>query len=98
MIIEADIDDFAGIHAALAAAGMTLFDLAYFNRAPDHTLGWFYPVYVSRALAARRVRRFWDPKHTADVVAQQEARRLRIQQLLDQQLPRLELARRMGMS
>lgn len=98
VVIEADIDDFAGIHAALDAAGMTLFDLAYFNRAPDQTLGWFYPVYVSRALAARRARQFWDPKDTADIVAQQEARRRRILQLLDQQLPRLELGRRMGIS
>ncbi|MBL8702183.1 MAG: FkbM family methyltransferase [Alphaproteobacteria bacterium] len=96
VIVEADIDDFAAIHSALDAAGMALFDLAYFNRAPDQTLGWFYPVYVSRALAQRRARRLWDAKDTPAAVAMQDARRQRIKQALDQQLPRLELARRMG--
>lgn len=97
VIVEVDIEDFAPIHAALEQAGLVLFDLTQFNRAPDETLGWFYPIYVSRRVAAMRQRGFWTESQTPEIVAMQQERRRLVAQMLDQQLPRLDLARRMGM-
>lgn len=96
LIVEADIADFAAIHAHLDQAGLVLFDVTEMNRAPDGTLDWFYPVDVSRTLAEKRRRGFWEAGRTPEIVAMQQERRRRVLQMPDEQLPRLDLARRMG--
>jgi FkbM family methyltransferase len=74
VIVEADIDDFQTINSALVASGFELYDITFISRVEDGTLGWFYPVYVSKKLDVRPVS-FWDAKHNDAVIGIQDARR-----------------------
>lgn len=75
VICEADIDDFEDINRTLVDAGFRLYDLTQHNWLQDHSLGWFYPVYLNRNLDNIRRRSFWDPAQNADVLKIQADRR-----------------------
>jgi FkbM family methyltransferase len=75
VICEADIDDFAEIDATLRQAGFGLFDLTELSWLADRTLGWFYPVYLSRKLDGIRRGSFWDEKDNARAIQMQIERR-----------------------
>ena len=75
VICEADLDDFGAIHATLAAAGLALHDVTTPMRLSDRSLGWFYPVYISKRLDWIRQRAFWDRSRDAAIVQMQIDRR-----------------------
>jgi FkbM family methyltransferase len=75
VICEADLDDFHAINRLLDDAGFDLFDLTMIQRLPDHSVGWFYPVYLNRRLGDLRDRNFWAPADTEAIVQAQVERR-----------------------
>jgi FkbM family methyltransferase len=75
VICEADIDDFHAINQALDEAGFDLFDLTSIARLPDHSVGWFYPVYVNRRLRDVRARSFWPAADNEQAIRTQIERR-----------------------
>jgi len=75
IICEADIADFQDINRALIAVGFDLYDLTALNRISDGTLGWFYPVYVSRKFAEWRPQAFWEEGQNDAVIRLQVERR-----------------------
>ena len=93
VICETDLDDFAPIHRILDDAGFTLYDLTEIRRIVDSSLGWFYPVYLSRRLDNIRRRSFWDPLHNDLIVQNQKQRR---QAILAKSAELLELIRNSG--
>jgi FkbM family methyltransferase len=94
VILEADIDDFSLLHGRLDVAGFRLFDLAEFQRMPDQTLGWFYPLYVKPQFLPRGAQRaFWAESRTAEMIEAQRDRRREILASLEAQLPRLRARR-----
>jgi FkbM family methyltransferase len=90
VICEADIDDFRDIDAELAAAGFDLFDITTLNYTRDQSLGWFYPVYLSRRLAHLRQRHIWDEEENELVITAQEERRNGILGWLAEVLPQIK--------
>lgn len=93
VVCEADIDDFQTINARLVDAGLCLYDLTSLARVSDGTLGWFYPIYVSRKLDFVRPSAFWDEKSNAAVIAAQDQRRRAILADNAQYLDRVRRAR-----
>jgi hypothetical protein len=75
VICEADVDDFHGISNILEQNDFALYDLTHVSRLDDGTLGWFYPVYISRALDHVRPKEFWKTAHNEAVINQQVQRR-----------------------
>jgi len=78
VICEADLADFDAIHGAMTEANFGLFDVTQPNWLADRSLGWFYPVYLNRALDHIRPRAFWDPAQNATALAMQAERRRQI--------------------
>jgi FkbM family methyltransferase len=75
VICEADIDDFHDINKILVDAGFGLYDITELSRIQDGTLGWFYPVYINRALDFVRPKAFWDTKLNDAAIGMQVERR-----------------------
>ena len=75
VICEADVDDFQSINAVMLERGFILFDLANINRTHDGTLGWFYPVYINRALDFVRPKEFWNSEQNEAAIHMQVERR-----------------------
>jgi FkbM family methyltransferase len=75
VISEADIDDFQDINKILVEAGFSLYDVTELSRLQDGTLGWFYPVYINKALDSVRPKAFWDFKQNEAVIGAQVERR-----------------------
>jgi len=75
VICETDMDDFATVNDALIAHDFALYDLTRLNYLADGRLGWFYPVYVRRELAAARPAAFWDAAQNESVIQRQVERR-----------------------
>lgn len=75
VICEADVDDFQTINKALVQKNFVLYDVVELHRLIDGTLGWFYPVYISRALDFVRPKGFWDAKDNETVIRAQGERR-----------------------
>jgi FkbM family methyltransferase len=75
VICEADIADFQDINRALIAVGFDLYDLTALNRISDGTLGWFYPIYVSRKFEEWRPQAFWEKGQNDAIVRLQVERR-----------------------
>ena len=75
VICEADVDDFQSLNKILLDAGFGLYDLSNIARIQDGTLGWFYPVYINRALDVVRPTAFWDSKQNDAVIEVQIERR-----------------------
>jgi FkbM family methyltransferase len=63
VICQADVEDFQDINDVLAQNYFVLYDVTHVGRAPDGTLGWFYPVYLNRALQHVRPKEFWQAEH-----------------------------------
>lgn len=75
VVCEADINDFEVINKQAVGAGLRLYELALLSRHPDGTLGWFYPIYISRSLDFVLPTAFWDEADNASMIAAQETRR-----------------------
>ena len=93
VVCEADIDDFATLHSILTEKGFVLYDITWLNYLSDGRLGWFYPVYISRALAAAQPKAFWDAKENDAVVRAQVERRQSILKWSKQLLEKLKQTR-----
>lgn len=93
VICEADIADFQAINAEIVGAGFDLYDITVVNRLADDTLGWFYPVYLSRRLAHLKPRRFWRDSSNENIIQQQIKRREQILDRLATVLPQIRAAR-----
>ena len=75
VICEADVDDFHGINNILEQNDFALYDVTHVSRLEDGTLGWFYPVYINRALDHVRPKEFWKPAHNEAQINNQVQRR-----------------------
>jgi FkbM family methyltransferase len=75
VICEADIDDFSDIHQTLTRAGFGLYDVTQLSRVEDGDLGWFYPIYINKALDHLRPRALWDTARNDAVIGLQVERR-----------------------
>lgn len=93
VICEADIADFQDINAMIVAAGFDLYDITVLQRLADQTLGWFYPVYLSRRLAHLRPRGFWQEGSNQSVIQKQVQRRQQILARLANVLPQIRATR-----
>jgi FkbM family methyltransferase len=78
VICEVDIDDFHDINETLAQAGFVLYDVTELSRVEDGTLGWFYPIYVSKRLDNVRPSAFWAPKDNDTIINLQIERRNKV--------------------
>lgn len=89
VLIEADLDDFQAINAALVGAGFNLFDLVHVSRGESGALGWFYPVYLRQDIYRSERRAFWHPDHTASAIEAQIHRQRLVRDGIEQFLARL---------
>ncbi len=93
VVCEADLDDFAALHQALVDAGFALFDVTQPHWLSDRSLGWFYPVYLNRALDRIRPRAFWDAAQNPAAPAMQTERRRNVRDQLARMLAEQKAAR-----
>jgi FkbM family methyltransferase len=93
VICEADMADFQAINSELVDAGFDLYDITVLQRLGDGTLGWFYPVYLSRRLAHLNPRRFWSDASNEQVIQLQIQRRQQILAQLAEVLPQIRAAK-----
>ena len=77
VICEADMNDFQSLNGLLVEAGFDLFDLTTLQRIENYTLGWFYPVYLSRRLDSIKASTLWNSSDSEKVVQMQAQRRAR---------------------
>lgn len=75
VICEADIDDFQDTNEILVKSGFGLYDITGLSRVQEGTLGWFYPVYINRALDFIRPKAFWNATQNDSVIEFQVERR-----------------------
>jgi FkbM family methyltransferase len=75
VICEAGMGDFEAIHQLMLGSGFDLFDLTHLNWFNDRSLGWFYPVYLSRKLAHFKAPPDWKTSVGDQVVEKQVQRR-----------------------
>src|SRR5262249_46359366 len=90
--VEAQVHDFGAIHACISAAGFDLYDVTQVVRTADGRLGWFYPVYLSRRLAALNPYELWPAEETPKIIAAQHEHRARAQASIAASLARLRSA------
>jgi FkbM family methyltransferase len=96
VICEADMVDFQAINGELAAAGFDLYDITHLSYAADHSLGWFYPIYLHSRLAKLVPRRIWSDADNAAVIQVQVARRQAILAGLPDVLAKIKAAQAKG--
>ena len=94
VICEADIDDFQDTNKTLVEAGFGLYDITTLTRVQDGTLGWFYPIYISRALDFVRSKAFWDTTQNDAIIGMQVERRKAILKSNAETLDRIRNRRR----
>ena len=75
VICEADMNDFQAINAELISCGFLLYDITQLSYAADHSLGWFYPVYLKASLAHLIPRAFWNETDNEATIRAQIDRR-----------------------
>jgi FkbM family methyltransferase len=75
VICESSLDEFEGIHQTMLDSGFDLFDLTQLNWFNDRSLGWFYPVYLSRKQAHLKAPPDWKTAIGDGVVDKQLLRR-----------------------
>jgi FkbM family methyltransferase len=75
VICEADIDDFNTLNSILNNSGFELYDITMLNYVGSGRLGFFYPVYISRELAASQPEAFWEAKDNDAIIRMQFERR-----------------------
>jgi FkbM family methyltransferase len=78
VICEADVDDFGNINDMLVKSGFVLYDATALQRVADGTLGWFYPIYVNKALDFVLPKSFWRAEDNDAIVRTQFERRATI--------------------
>jgi FkbM family methyltransferase len=93
VICEADMADFQAINSELVDAGFDLYDITVLQRLGDGTLGWFYPVYLSRRLAHLKPRGFWSDASNEQVIQLQVQRRQQVLARLAEVLPQIRAAK-----
>jgi FkbM family methyltransferase len=93
VICESDLDEFPRTNRFLEEAGFALYDLTEIRRIADRTLGWFYPVYLSRRLDHIRRRSFWDTSENEKILRKQEERRKAIVEKSGELLQAMRTAR-----
>jgi FkbM family methyltransferase len=81
VICEANMNDFQSLHGLLVEAGLELFDITQLQRIDDRTLGWFYPVYLSRRLASIKAPTLWDSSRSDQIIQRQVQRRASLLEL-----------------
>jgi FkbM family methyltransferase len=81
VVCEADMTDFQSLNSLLIEAGLELFDVTQLNRIDDHTLRWFYPVYLSRRLGSIKAATLWSSRHSDQIIQKQVQRRNSLLQL-----------------
>lgn len=86
IICEADLGDFHQINRVIEEAGFGIYDLTTLTHLPDHSLAWFYPVYLNRRRDSIRTHRLWEPADNKRIVEMQQARRKGIQDMIAQLL------------
>jgi FkbM family methyltransferase len=89
VICEADIDDFSNIDKMLTGAGFGLYDVTQLSRVSDGALGWFYPIYINKALDHVRPRALWDSAQNDAVIRVQVDRRAGILKWNSEKLNRI---------
>ena len=75
VICEADVDDFQTINRILTEKKFVLYDATELHRLSDGTLGWFYPVYVNKALDFVLPKEFWNEENNDAAIRKQVERR-----------------------
>ena len=78
VICEIDLADFHDLDRVMESDGFSLFDITVLRRMNDGSLGWFYPVYLSRRRDNLRTRTLWDPSANDAVTEMQRKRRQQI--------------------
>jgi len=94
VVCEADLDDFQAINAELTAAGFLLYDITGLSYGADHSLGWFYPVYLKSNLVHLVQRAFWNEAENETAIKLQVDRRKNILAHLNKVLLSIKTARR----
>ena len=89
VICEANMNDFQSLHSSLVEAGLDLFDITQLQRIDDHTLGWFYPVYLTRRLDSIKASTLWNSCHSDQIIERQVQRRASLLQVNAQILAEL---------
>ena len=75
VICEANMNDFQSLNSLLVEAGLELFDITLLERIDDCTVGWFYPVYLSRRFASIKAATLWDSRRSDQIIQRQVQRR-----------------------
>ncbi len=75
VICEANMNDFQTLNNLFVEMGFNLFDITHLFRLKDHTLAWFYPVYLSRRLDWLNAPTLWDSHHSDQIIQRQMQRR-----------------------
>ena len=94
VICETGPEDFRAVDRLMEEAGFLLFDLTEPRRIADQSLGWFYPVYLSRRLQHIRRRSFWDARFNELVVNMQNERRQHVLTYTSETLEKLKPKRK----
>jgi FkbM family methyltransferase len=81
VICEANVNDFQTLNSRLVETGLDLFDITHLHRIEDHTLGWFYPVYLSRRLDLIKTPTLWDSRRSDQIIQMQVQRRASLLQV-----------------
>src|SRR5215470_13701323 len=89
VICEANTNDFQSLNDLFVEMGFDLFDITHLFRLKDHTLAWFYPVYLSRRLHWLKSSTLWDSSHSDQIVQRQMQRRAALLQVNAQMLAEL---------
>ena len=75
VLCEANMNDFQSLNGLLVEAGLELFDLSQLERIDDLTVGWFYPVYLSRRLGSIKAATLWNSRVSEQIIQRQVQRR-----------------------
>ena len=75
IICEIDLVDFPHLDRVMHDEGFSLFDLTELRRLADHSLSWFYPIYLNSRHDHIRSRTLWDPSMDQAVTEMQSKRR-----------------------
>lgn len=93
VICEADMDDFQAINAILLKNNFLLYDATDLQRLSDGSLGWFYPVYVNKALDFVLPKGFWSSVDNQAVISLQISRRASVLKSNAEKLARIRAAK-----
>ena len=93
VVCEVLVNGFREINAVLEQAGFDLYDLTDSHRTAEHTLGWFYAIYLHRDYASFRPEKHWQQSQNEEIVAHQHQRRDDMLARIDDLLARIKAER-----